>query len=209
MTDNNWSAADNQDRLDAIVPWHSASDTKVGELLNSGNNDQSTHMSENQKMIDDYYQFQELSLENHDIPAYISLPDETANIGASTKPIINHIKDDIKWSIKIGENFELLIEDYGYIDDLVEVKKKELSEQTFFQVNYLIDEPNLILYERTLLVKGIDKASPNVGVEHKSFHIYASKVINEITYEFKSREDGNEKIIVELIAKAVKSINSI
>ena len=178
-------------------------------MLNSCNNDQSTQMLENQKMIDDYYQFQELSLENHDIPAYISLPDETANIGASTKPIINHIKDDIKWSIKIGENFELLIEDYGYIDDLVEVKKKELSEQTFFQVNYLIDEPNLILYERTLLVKGIDKASPNVGVEHKSFHIYASKVINEITYEFKSREDGNEKIIVELIAKAVKSINSI
>lgn len=178
-------------------------------ILNSCNNDQSTQMSENQKIIDDYYQFQELSLENHDIPAYISLPDETANIGASTKPIINHIKDDIKWSIKIGENFELLIEDYGYIDDLVEVKKKELSEQTFFQVNYLIDEPNLILYERTLLVKGIDKASPNVGVEHKSFHIYASKVINGITYEFKSREDGNEKIIVELIAKAVKSINSI
>ncbi len=178
-------------------------------MLNSCNNDQSTQMLENQKMIDDYYQFQELSLENHDIPAYISLPDETANIGASTKPIINHIKDDIKWSIKIGENFELLIEDYGYIDDLVEVKKKELSEQTFFQVNYLIDEPNLILYERTLLVKGIDKASPNVGVEHKSFHIYASKVINEITYEFKSREDGNEKIIVELIAKAIKSINSI
>ena len=178
-------------------------------MLNSCNNDQSTQMLENQKMIDDYYQFQELSLENHDIPAYISLPDETANIGASTKPIINHIKDDIKWSIKIGENFELLIEDYGYIDDLIEVKKKELSEQTFFQVNYLIDEPNLILYERTLLVKGIDKASPNVGVEHKSFHIYASKVINEITYEFKSREDGNEKIIVELIAKAVKSINSI
>ena len=167
-------------------------------MLNSCNNDQSTQMLENQKMIDDYYQFQELSLENHDIPAYISLPDETANIGASTKPIINHIKDDIKWSIKIGENFELLIEDYGYIDDLIEVKKKELSEQTFFQVNYLIDEPNLILYERTLLVKGIDKASPNVGVEHKSFHIYASKVINEITYEFKSREDGNEKIIVEI-----------
>ena len=178
-------------------------------MLNSCNNDQSTQMSENQKMIDDYYQFQELSLENHDIPAYISLPDETANIGASTKPIISHIKGDIKWSIQIGANFELLIEDYGYIDDLIEVKKQELSEQTFFQVNYLIDEPDLILYERTLLVKGIDKASPNVGVEHKSYHIYASKVINGITYEFRSRQDGNEKIIVELIAKSVKSINSI
>ena len=178
-------------------------------IFNSCNYDQSTQMSENKNIADDYYQFQELSLEDYDIPAFISLPDETANIGASTKPIISHIKGDIKWSIQIGTNFELLIEDYGYIDDLIEVKKQELSEQTFFQVNYLIDEPDLILYERTLLVKGIDKASPNVGVEHKSYHIYASKVINGITYEFKSRQDGNEKIIVELIAKAVKSINSI
>ncbi len=178
-------------------------------IFNSCNYDQSTQMSENKNIADDYYQFQELSLEDYDIPAFISLPDETANIGASTKPIISHIKGDIKWSIQIGANFELLIEDYGYIDDLIEVKKQELSEQTFFQVNYLIDEPDLILYERTLLVKGIDKASPNVGVEHKSYHIYASKVINGITYEFRSRQDGNEKIIVELIAKAVKSINSI
>lgn len=178
-------------------------------IFNSCNHDQSTQMSDNENIADDYYQFQELSLEDYDIPAFISLPDETANIGASTKPIISHIKGDIKWSIQIGANFELLIEDYGYIDDLIEVKKQELSEQTFFQVNYLIDEPDLILYERTLLVKGIDKASPNVGVEHKSYHIYASKVINGITYEFRSRQDGNEKIIVELIAKAVKSINSI
>ena len=124
-------------------------------IFNSCNNDQSTQISENENIANDYYQFQELSLEDYDIPAFISLPDETANIGASTKPIISHIKGDIKWSIQIGANFELLIEDYGYIDDLIEVKKQELLEQTFFQVNYLIDEPDLILYERTLTGVGL------------------------------------------------------
>jgi hypothetical protein len=158
---------------------------------------------------DEYYEFQDFNLEGYDIPAVISLPDETANIGASTKPHVNHIQGDIKWELKIGSNFQMIIEDYGFINDLVKVKKKELAEQSFFKMKYLIDEPDLILYERTLLVKGTDKASPNVGVEHRSYHVYGSKVIKGITYEIHSREDGYEKVIIELMAKSIKSLRPV
>lgn len=158
---------------------------------------------------DDYYEFQDFNLAKFDIPAIISLPDETANIGASTKPEIVHIEDDIKWEVKIGTNFQLLLEDYGDINDLIAVEKKELAEQSFFKVKYLIDDQDLILYERTLLVKGTDKASPKVGVEHKSYHVYGSKVVNGITYELQSREDGYEKVIIELMAKSIKSLRPI
>ena len=72
---------------------------------------------------DDYYEFQDFNLENYDIPALISLPDETANIGASTKPEIIHIEDDIKWEVNVGQNFQLTIEDYGDLTDLIEVEK--------------------------------------------------------------------------------------
>jgi hypothetical protein len=154
---------------------------------------------------DDYYEFQDFNLQGYDIPAVISLPDETANIGASTKPEIIHIEDDVKWEVKIGPNFQLHIEDYADITDLIEVEKKELAEQTFFKVKYLIDEEDLILYERTLLVKGTDNASPNVGVEHKSYHVYGQKIVDGITYELQSREDGYEKNIIELMAKSIKS----
>ena len=154
---------------------------------------------------DDYYEFQDFNLQGYDIPAVISLPDETANIGASTKPEIIHIEDDVKWEVKIGPNFQLHIEDYADITDLIEVEKKELAEQTFFKVKYLIDEKDLILYERTLLVKGTDNASPNVGVEHKSYHVYGQKIVDGITYELQSREDGYEKNIIELMAKSIKS----
>ena len=154
---------------------------------------------------DDYYEFQDFNLQGYDIPAVISLPDETANIGASTKPEIIHIEDDVKWEVKIGPNFQLHIEDYADITDLIEVEKKELAEQTFFKVKYLIDEKDLILYERTLLVKGTDNASPNVGVEHKSYHVYGQKIVDGITYELQSREEGYEKNIIELMAKSIKS----
>lgn len=155
---------------------------------------------------DDYYEFQDFNLEPYDINAFISLPDETANIGASTKPEIIHIEDDIKWEVNVGQNFQLMIEDYGDLTDLIEVEKKELAEQTFFKIDYVIDEPDMILYERTLLVKGTDKASSKVGVEHRSYHVYGQKIVDGITYELQSREDGYEKVIIELMAKSIKSV---
>lgn len=158
---------------------------------------------------EDYYEFQDFNLSMYEIPALISLPDETANIGASIKPQITHIDYDIKWDINVGPNFQLLIEDYGDITDLIEVEKKELAEQSFFNINYLMDEEDLILYERTLLVKGRDNASPTVGVEHKSYHVYGQKIIDGTTYELQSREDGYEKVIIELMAKSIRSLKPV
>lgn len=154
---------------------------------------------------DDYYEFQDFNLKQYEIPAMISLPDETANIGASTKPEVKHIESDILWEINVGPNFQLMIEDYADFTDLIEVKKKELAEQSFFKIKYLIDEDDMILYERTLLVKGTDKASPTVGIEHRSYHVYAQKIIGDITYELQSRPDGYEQMIIELMAKSIKS----
>ncbi len=152
---------------------------------------------------DDYYEFQDFILTDFEIPAVISLPDETANIGASTKPEIVHSNDDIKWQINVGQNFQLLIEDYADLTDLIEVEKKSLAD--FYKINYIIDEDDLILYERILDVKGDDNASPTVGVEHRSFHVYGQKIINGITYELCSRPEGYEKVIIELMAKSIKS----
>lgn len=179
----------------------------MSTLLYSCGSDEVVDPNDGEIVVDDdYYEFQDFNMSPYDIDAFISLPDETANIGASTKPEIIHIEDDIKWEVNVGPNFQLMIEDYGDLTDLIEVEKKELAEQTFFKVNYIIDEPDLILYERTLLVKGTEKASPKVGIEHRSYHVYGQKIIDGITYELQSREDGYEKVIIELMAKSIKSM---
>jgi hypothetical protein len=91
---------------------------------------------------------------------------------------------------------------------MVEFKKKELQEQDLFKIKFLLDEKELIVYESTLIVKGSKKASPSVGVEHKSYHVYGQKIINDVTYELRSRDEGYEKMIIELMAKSIKSFKA-
>jgi hypothetical protein len=155
---------------------------------------------------DDYYEFQGFNLKDFDIPAIIMLPDETANIGASTKPEVIHAEDDFKWEIIVGQNYHLLIDDWGDYTDMVVSRKKELKELEFYKINYLIDDKDFILYEQELKVDGSSKASSTVGIPHKSYHVYAQKVIDGVTYVFRSRDEGYEKLIIELIAKSIKSV---
>lgn len=161
------------------------------------------------QLDEDYCEFKGISLADNDINAMIMLPDETANIGASTKPEIIHTEGDFKWDIHVGPNFHLHVEDYGDYTDLVKNKKKELKDYGHFKIKYLIEEDDLILYEQTLMVRGSKKAAPTVGVEHRSYHVYAQKVINGITYELRSRDEGYEKMIIELMAKSIKSFKPI
>ena len=74
----------------------------------------------------------------------------------------------------------------------------------------MVEEKDLLVYERKLIVKGSKNASPKVGIEHKSYHVYGQKTINGITYEFRSREEGYEqKRIISLMAKTIKSVEEI
>ena len=182
----------------------------IGALFSSCGGDEKPAKEDGVTLDDDYYEFKGINLKENGIPAIIMLPDETANIGASTKPEIIHADGDFIWDINVGSNFNLHIEDYGDYTDMVEYKKKELKEQEVFSINYLIDEKDLIVYERKLIVKGSKKASPKVGVEHKSYHVYGQKIIDGITYELRSRDEGYEaKNIIELMAKSIKSFKPI
>ncbi|NRA12499.1 MAG: hypothetical protein HRT57_11150 [Crocinitomicaceae bacterium] len=154
---------------------------------------------------EDYYEFQAFDMAGHGVNAYIFLPDETANIGASTKPDVEHMEDDIYWEINVGPNFSMTIEDWAANKDLVKTEKKELAAKKFFKVKYLVDDKDLIVYERILLVKGTDKASPSVGVEHRTYHVYGQVTIDGVTYALESREEGFEKKIIELMAKSIRS----
>lgn len=156
---------------------------------------------------DDYYEFQGFNMKKYDIPVMIMLPDETANIGASTKPEIIHAEDDFKWDVRVGYVFRMLVDDWGDYTDMIKSRKKELKELDFYKIRYIIDEKDFILYEQVLIPKGSDKAAKTVGTEHKSYHVYAQKVIDGVTYVFRSSDEGYEqKLIIELMAKSIKSI---
>lgn len=176
-------------------------------LLNACTTDPKDLLDGDQDALEEYYEFQGFDLTAYDIPATIMLPDETANIGASTRPEVNHTEDNFYWDINVGPNFQLHIEDFGENKDLVSSHKKSLEQKDMFEITYLIDEENIVMYERKLIVKGDKKAPKSVGVEHKSYHVYGQRTINGINYELRSREEGYEKVIIELMAKSVRSLD--
>lgn len=156
---------------------------------------------------EDYYEYQDFNLAPYEINATIKLPDETANIGAATKPEVIHSEGDLYWTLNVGQNFQMTIEDYANFTDVIKEEKQTLEDQKkFFKVKYLVEEDDLIVYERTLVPSGESKASPTVGVEHKSYHVCGQKVVNGITYKLASREEGFEKMIIEIMAKSIRSL---
>ncbi len=158
---------------------------------------------------EELYEFQGFSLKPFDIPVMIMLPDETANIGASTQPEVIHEEGGFRWEINVGPNFNMVIDDWGSDREMISTEKKRLESLEFYKINYLVESPELIVYERELKVSGSKKASKSVGVEHKTFHVYGQKVINDITYVFRSRDEGFEKIIIDLMTKSIKSVKSL
>lgn len=155
---------------------------------------------------EELYEFQGFSMDPYEIPVMIMLPDETANIGASTKPEVVHVEDDFKWELMVGPNYHMIIDDWGSDRTMIATEKKKLAGLNFYKINYLIDEPDLIMYERELKVDGQKNAAKSVGVEHKTYHVYGQKVINDITYVFRSRDDGFERMIIDLMVKSIKSV---
>jgi hypothetical protein len=155
---------------------------------------------------EELYEFQGFSMKPYDMPVMIMLPDETANIGASTKPEVEHEEDGFQWRLEVGPNFEMVIDDWGADREMVSSKKKELAEHEFYKIKYIVDEPDFILYEQELKVDGKRGVSKSIGVKHKTYHVYGQKVINGITYVFRSRDEGYEKVIIDLMAKSIKSV---
>ena len=108
-------------------------------LVSCGEEERVVEESKESNMVldDDYYDFQGFNMLPYDIPVMIMLPDETANIGASTKPEVIHEDDDFKWELLVGSNFEMLIDDWGDYMDMVVTRKKELESLDFYKINYL------------------------------------------------------------------------
>lgn len=173
-----------------------------------------SHQNEGKKkaqtFIDsDYYEFKGLNFQNYMIEAMMMIPDETADIGSSTEAEITHVENDFRWDLKIGEKFIVHIEDFGNSKNLVASKKKELKEKDWFEIKYLVDEKDILVYQKILKVKGINNASPKVGVEHISYHVYAEKVIGGITYELRNSDEGNDKKLTRWIAKSINSFKAL
>ena len=164
---------------------------------------------ESESVDESLLDFNKFSLQPYDIPASILLPDETSNIGASTKVEVSHTEGDFLWCLQVGPNFELVINDWGTDKEILNAEVKKLKNLDFYNVKFIKKTATTLLYERTLNVDGRKNASKNVGIEHKSYHLFMTKTIQNIIYTFESNDGGSTKEIVELQEKCINSIHEI
>jgi hypothetical protein len=147
----------------------------------------------------DYYQFQKIDLAKYDIPASIYLPDSSAVIVTSFKPLIEHEVGDYKWKIKVGRYFILNIEDYGDFKYLYEEKKKQITSNRVYETKILKEEENILVYQQTL--------KEDVGLKkNNTFHIYSVVKLDDVFYQIMNNENGNSRKEIEFMFKSIKSI---
>ena len=177
-------------------------------IINACSSENTTTIKERKinQESDKYYQFAKLTLSDFDFNASIFIPDETAGIGASFKPIISH-EEDFKWTISAGPNFTLFIEDYGDYSSLMDEFEAKISKSDFFDISIISKKNGIILYQRSIKKNTLSDASSKEN--HISFHLYAIKNINGIYYELKNKEEGNTRKVIELMEKSVESLKLI
>ena len=148
-----------------------------------------------------YSDMDEMTLSDHGLNMQIMLPNVASSTGASIEPTVEHFDGDYLWDVKIGNQFHLIIEDFGKEKNKVAEEKKRLTDMgRIFVIEYVIDEPKVIMYKREL----------HEGQGGKpTYHCYGETTVDGYTYVLRSHEDGNFKPIIEDMVKTIRSAKQI
>lgn len=149
----------------------------------------------------DFSDMNEMSLQSEGLNMTIMLPNVASSTGASIEPTVEHFEGDYLWDVKIGNQFHMIIEDFGKEKNKVAEEKKRLEGMgKIFVIEYVVDEPKVIMYKREL----------HEGQGGKTtYHCYGETVIDGYTYVLRSHEDGNFKPIIEDMVKTIRSAKQI
>lgn len=149
----------------------------------------------------DFSDMNEISLKPYGLNLKLMLPEVASATGASIDPKVTHDEGDYLWYVSIGPRFQLIIEDFGKEKDKVAAEKKRLADlSAIFEIEYIVDEPGLVMYRRTL----------HEGQGGKpSYHCYGEIIIDGYLYVLRSEDDGSLKPIIEDMVKTIRSAEPI
>ena len=166
-----------------------------GESTDETNTDEVIENSEmeNIGMVD----MNEFSLAPYGLNLSLMLPEVASSTGASIEPTVKHDDGDYLWFLDIGNHFHLIIEDYGKEQNKVADEKKRLDGLSkIFIIEYVIDEPNAIMYKRELHEDQGGK---------KTYHCYGTTTVDGYTIVLRSSDDGSHKPVINDMITTIKS----
>jgi hypothetical protein len=143
----------------------------------------------------------ELSLVEEGLNMKLLLPEVASSTGASIEPLVTHDDGDYLWFVDIGSHFHLVIEDFAKEKGKVEDEKKRLSNLTnIFNIEYVLEEENVIMYKREL----------HEGQGGKTtYHCYGVAEIEGYTFVLRSTDDGGLKPVINDMVTTIKSAKEV
>ena len=136
------------------------------------------------------------------LPIEMLVLDKKSATGMSIPPIVEAYPDDFRWEVIIGDGFHIIIEDVGDLPNELADLKLIQADDVVWEIEYLIDEPELIMYTQAL--------PDNAGVSVVFYHINAFKTIDGVNYVFRTPDQGEfSKSQIEKMLAAIKSVKSV
>ena len=150
----------------------------------------------------DYVQYERFDMTPYDLSVQVMLPNASSGIGTSMKPQVAYEIGGFKWTLSVGRNFSLFIEDYGdYAFRFAEFKRKLLKPNPFFEIEIVKQTDDLLIYRRK--VKGEFVAQKNAR-----FYIYSVRRIDQNYYEIMNHEQGDTKRVIDFMYHTIQSIKA-
>lgn len=166
-----------------------------GEAESTDNNE-----SQNNKDTVNTEGMSDLSLKEHGLELIIKTPAISSSTG-SIIPSVTHVDGTLDWYVKIGDKFSLTIEEWSkeHKPSQKVAEEKRYVNASVFEIEYIIDEPNMIMYKRNL---------PEGQGGKPSYHVYSAQTIDEKVFVFKSGLDGGLKPVIEDMVKTILTVKS-
>ena len=143
----------------------------------------------------------EFSLVPYGLNLTILLPEVESSAGTSILPEVIHEDGHYLWQLNIGKQFNLVIEDFGKEKNKVTKEKEYLiGKSDIFKYEYIIDEPEIIMYKREL--------HKDQGGE-KSYHCYGEMEVEGYTIILRTTESGGFRAVVLDMISSIKSAKAI
>jgi len=153
-----------------------------GGEAKEGNGGDSTEVDNSNGEVD-LTGMMEHDLTSAGLKATLMVPEETGPSGAPFPVVDSVIIDGISWQVSVGGKYNIIVEegDPAQKGKYVANEKKRLTETGIWDLKYIVDKPDLIMYEANL--KG--------GAGSKPFyHVFGVAKIEGKDFTIKSNEAG-------------------
>lgn len=140
---------------------------------------------------------QQLSLLAYDLNLKIKVPMVASAAGTEIVPVIEHDDGDYLWYIRIGEYFQLVIEDYAKEFNKVREHEQQLADQkNVFEVTYLEKTAHLVFYKQILI-------NDNGGLP--TYHCFGEITIDGYNYVLRSDKFGGYEPVIRDMVQSIKT----